>query len=409
MANQFGSATMFINAPNQLCVPTWKNRTTYPNMKPADPPSLDHFMCYPLLPETSVSGGFSPPPLVRALDEFSAPNYTTVKPGLANELCVPTQKVTSSGVAYPPYSTADRSLVCFPITKTPYWKTLYDQDQFGKGLIHIVAPPEELCLPSVLRNLTPPPPPTPLDHFLCYGIATASGYKIPATINLKQAIFNPIQFTAATTAATFHCNPAAKSVTDPATGISTIFPIHNAAAHLMCFKITHVLPPKTPAVVTNQFTPGTSKAVMQLGPAFALCAPSWKNHTAAPGEPTAQPPGLDHFLCYPVTNPVGFVIPPNVGVRDEFATAAGYTKIGINPMANIFCAPATKSLPGVSGPSGTFPPLTPSDQSLTCFQTTVTPFWPTFFDQNQFGQGPLSIATASLSEELCVPGTASLG
>jgi hypothetical protein len=404
MANQFGTASLAIGAPNLFCVPSWKNRANFTPIKPVDPPNLDHFTCYPLTVNSSTKN-FSPPAAVSVQDQFVT-SFVNIKVGLANELCVPTLKVLSSGVSYPPYSSADKSLVCFATTKTPYWKNFYDQNQFGKAQIFATSPPENLCLPTVLRTLTPPPPTTPLDHFLCYSIATATGFKVPATVILKQALFNPTAFTAQTVSSFLHCNPVAKQIVNPAIGTKT-YPINNAAAHLMCFKITHALVPRQPAVVVNQFTPAASKSVLHLGTAFALCAPTWKNRAAAPGQPTAQPPGLDHFLCYPVTQAINFVIPGQVNVSDEFSQPK-FTNVQVNPNANIFCAPATKSLPGVSGAPGVFPPGSAADLSLTCFPVTPTPFWPSFFNQNQFGQGKVSITT-SANRELCLPSTASLG
>lgn len=146
LRNQFGKATMTAGSPTKLCLPTWKSKTGPPNKKPNQPPNLDHFTCYPLK-ALAASYGFKAPGAIRVEDEFSAPRFVGVKIGIANQLCVPTKK-NYQGVSYPPVSAADFSLVCFPVNKTPFWKTAYDENQFGQAAVFPSAPPEELCVPS---------------------------------------------------------------------------------------------------------------------------------------------------------------------------------------------------------------------------------------------------------------------
>jgi len=85
----------------------------------------------------------------KAEDEFSAPKYIPLKMGLANLLCVPTTKIVA-GVVYKPQSANDLSLVCFPTTKTPIWKQVFDENQFGEGRIFPLVTNEEFCVPSTL-------------------------------------------------------------------------------------------------------------------------------------------------------------------------------------------------------------------------------------------------------------------
>jgi hypothetical protein len=148
LANQFGKATMIVYSPTKLCVPSWKSKTGPPNMKPVDPPNLDHLTCYPLKPSTALNYGFHQLGTIKVEDEFSAPRFLSVKIQVANQLCVPTTKFYQ-GAVYAPVSPADHSLVCFPINKTPFWKTAYDQNQFGSAAVFPTAPPEELCTPSI--------------------------------------------------------------------------------------------------------------------------------------------------------------------------------------------------------------------------------------------------------------------
>jgi len=148
LKNQFGNAIMkTTGGPTSLCLPTWKDVLGPPNMTPKQPPNLDHFTCYPLVPYTSSTYKFIAPVPTKVEDEFSAPNYIAEKIGTANLLCVPTTKIVA-GVAYSPMTASDYSLVCFPGVPTPIWKQVYDQNQFGTGRIFPTTTKEALCLPS---------------------------------------------------------------------------------------------------------------------------------------------------------------------------------------------------------------------------------------------------------------------
>jgi len=147
VANQFGKGVFHTGSPSKLCLPSWKDRTASPgSVQGAFPKGLDHLTCYPLTP---VSYGFRPPAPVKAEDEFSAPKYVTLKLGRANELCVPTIKIVG-GVAYQPQGPNDLSLVCFPTSATPYWKQVFDSNQFGNQVVYPNNKLEKFCLPSTL-------------------------------------------------------------------------------------------------------------------------------------------------------------------------------------------------------------------------------------------------------------------
>jgi hypothetical protein len=122
-------------------------------MKLPAPPGLDHFTCYGL---NVIPGayGFQIPPSVKVQDEFNLTKLTQVKLGVADTLCVPTVKFYRNKV-YAPQTPGDLSLVCFPLNPpTPYWKTFYDQNQFGTGRVFPIRPTntttpfEHLCLPT---------------------------------------------------------------------------------------------------------------------------------------------------------------------------------------------------------------------------------------------------------------------
>ena len=147
IANQFGKAIMDTGvSPSKLCLPSWKSNVGPPNMTPNAPPKLDHFTCYPL---TFIKGAynFKVPSVVKAEDEFSAPKYTALKLGIANQLCVPTTKLVA-GVVFAPQTPGDLSLVCYPTSPTPFWKLVYDENQFGTGRVSPNNLREEFCLPT---------------------------------------------------------------------------------------------------------------------------------------------------------------------------------------------------------------------------------------------------------------------
>jgi hypothetical protein len=150
VTNQFGKATLkTTGGPNSLCLPTWKDNVSPPSQSPNQPPKLDHFTCYNVLPYSANTYGLKAPVSTKVLDEFSAPNYVGEKIGTANGLCVPTTKIVKNGV-YSPQTDVDLSLLCFPGASTPIWKVVYDQNQFGTGKVFPTNLREELCLPTTV-------------------------------------------------------------------------------------------------------------------------------------------------------------------------------------------------------------------------------------------------------------------
>lgn len=154
LSNQFGKAVMTVGLPKDLCLPSWKSNLGPPNMTPNAPSSvLDHYACY-AIKELASSYGFKAPAFVKAEDEFSYPKFTQLKLGIADLLCVPTTKI-NAGVAYPPISASDPSMVCFPTSPTPIWKLVYDQNQFGTAKVVPFTTDEQLCLPSTMSIQSP--------------------------------------------------------------------------------------------------------------------------------------------------------------------------------------------------------------------------------------------------------------
>ncbi len=154
LSNQFGKGVMMTTGgPTSLCLPSWKKQSGPPNKKPVAPTNLDHFACYPLA-QDFAKPVFSLPGSLGVADEFSAFRYQTVKIDQPNLLCIPTTKIVA-GVKYAPHNKNDLSLTCFPVSPTTYWKSFFDQNQFGQGQViptsQISAAGtllEELCVPT---------------------------------------------------------------------------------------------------------------------------------------------------------------------------------------------------------------------------------------------------------------------
>lgn len=153
LTNQFGQGAMTALPPTKLCLPTWKSLTGPPKGGTKQPAGLDHFTCYPL---TQIAGAyaFHAPSFVKVEDEFSYPKFVTVKIGIANLLCMPTDKVVNH-VVYKTQSPSDKALMCFPEQLTPIRKIVFDLNQFGTGRVFSNDLKERLCLPTTVKVQKP--------------------------------------------------------------------------------------------------------------------------------------------------------------------------------------------------------------------------------------------------------------
>ena len=152
--------------------------------------------------------------------------------------------------------------------------------------------------------------------------------------------------------------------------------------------------------IENQFGSGT----LTTGQPVMLCLPSWKNLTATSRQ--VQPPGLDHYECYAVTNSANIPPAPHpVFLHDQFNTATGQTKVTNSAPPNMLCVPTLKSpvdstvgpLPStLFHPRGASPVL-PHPEAR---RGAGAPAGGKVTDENQFGVGPVTISALS---ELCVP------
>ncbi len=107
-----------------------------------------------------------------------------------------------------------------------------------------------------------------------------------------------------------------------------------------------------------------------------------------------QPPGLNHFTCYPVRVASGSYAPPPVQLQDEFATAPVAAQV--SPTPTELCLPTEKIAGGVD-----FPIINPTTH-LLCFPVSQTPIRNPVWDENQFGT---SVVNISRTNSLCVPST----
>jgi len=236
---------------------------------------------------------------------------------------------------------------------------------------------------SAAEQLPAQQPPS-IDHQLCYK-ATATGFKIPTGVVLKNQL-SPKGFKPKITSVAFHCNPVQKSYLK-----GPIFKINNPHAHLLCFKITTVPQKQHLVFVSNQFGQGD----VNVAQPDLLCLPSWKRLAGPPQQKRPQPPGLDHFTCYPVTLQQGsFQVPPGIMLRDQFAPKPVSVKVSNVPVE--LCVPTRKTI----GKHVT--KIINSTMYLLCFPVSKTPFKPKVFDKNQFGTGVVHISRTSW-RWLCLP------
>ena len=146
VSNQFGHAPMTTGQPNLLCLPSWKSLTGPPRMKPAQPPGLSHFTCYPVkLP--AGTAGFNPPP-IQLRDQFARHPVSVRVSRIPVELCLPTRKIVP-GRNFPIVNPVTH-LLCFPLTHTPVRPRVFDQNQFGTAVVTI-GRTSMLCVPSTKR------------------------------------------------------------------------------------------------------------------------------------------------------------------------------------------------------------------------------------------------------------------
>ena len=224
-------------------------------------------------------------------------------------------------------------------------------------------------------------------HYLCYQAAAKSGFTVPKGIRLINSL-SPNGFVPTVGAANVHCNPALKVVP------GAQFPITSPTWHFLGWAITATKQRSVTVTATNQF--GTADLVTQSP--TELLVPSWKSLTGRPNQQPTAPPDEDHYTCYPVSYVAGtpkFTPPSPVMVQDEFSPSALTTvKVGA---PKVLCVPTEKILP-----TGLSFPINNPTLNYVCFKVSKTPIISPVFDENQFGQGKITITA---TQKLCVPTT----
>lgn len=252
---------------------------------PTQPPGLNHFLCYSV---TSLSGsgttqpGFTPPAKVELLNQFSTKEFRPTF-GAVDIHCNPAVKVITSSTgtqqSYPLVS-PDYHLLCFAIkaTQSPNTHLVKVTNQFGTAELRAGAP-TQLCLPSLKSLATPPSFAPPAageivpDHFTCYPVAYVgtARFSPPGAVSVGDEFDNltptPVQVGSPTSL----CLPTQKTVFS-ATGGTTVTPITNAVAHLLCFSVSPTPFPSTPVWDQNQFGVGG----FTVHATKSLCLPSFK-------------------------------------------------------------------------------------------------------------------------------------
>ena len=174
-----------------------------------------------------------------------------------------------------------------------------------------------------------------------------------------------------------------------ATGVREIlpsgmaFPVTDPAGHLACFTIKAARE-KLPAVtIKNQF----GHATLRIGQPKLLCLPTWQGQRKPPKPRSVQPPGLDHFTCYPVTKALGKYRVPRVGLKDAFARKAVHPHVKAVP--DMLCA-TTLEIVGMR-----FSKVFHPGAYLTCFPLGKTPVKRKVFGLNQLGRAVVAIHKTS--------------
>jgi hypothetical protein len=147
--------------------------------------------------------------------------------------------------------------------------------------------------------------------------------------------------------------------------------------HERCFRINEPAPDR----VVNLYTQFPPLENVVVGPAYYLCAPTWKTTMPPPPAPPAEP----HYKCYVITGPA---VNEVVLVESQFTPAGGvYATVG---KPGLLCLPA--------GKDGTAIPAWPHQ---VCYATNLPPpATNPYYVQTQFGGETLNV---DLGQMLCVP------
>jgi hypothetical protein len=153
-------------------------------------------------------------------------------------------------------------------------------------------------------------------------------------------------------------------------------------------------------VIAFRVVPAVTLIVLGAGGITAGTAAA--GTAAAPHRPRiAQPPSIDHQLCYSGSGG-GFSLPTWVRLVNQFTPSGQRLAVNSSATTMLLCNPVQKALP-----SGQVFPITNPDAHLACFQLNpaVPVPYPTVVVTNQFGSATL---ISSAPYVLCVPSWTSL-
>ncbi len=276
-----------------------------PPPPPAQPPGLDHFLCFTAVDPGAAAPGFLPPGAIDLKNQFWKKGMA-VGVGPVDMHCNPTAKVMQNAAGGPvttfPSNSPDYHLLCLAIVApNSVARHVKVTDQFGTFYL-TADPPKDLCLPS-LKSLSSPPipwPPTAAtvpppeiapNHFTCFDVVPNTlGPTVP-TIPAVTSVADEFVHALGGPSATFPvqvdpvpdmlCLPTQKtvSVTVGTKVKKTVYKITNARAHLLCFPVTET-PFLSPVFDSNQFN--LKGAPVDIVPptvtpyAESICLPSYK-------------------------------------------------------------------------------------------------------------------------------------
>jgi len=148
--------------------------------------------------------------------------------------------------------------------------------------------------------------------------------------------------------------------------------------HERCFRINEPAPDRVVNLYTTEFPPLENVVV---GPAYYLCAPTWKTTMPPPPPPPAEP----HAKCYLITGPP---VNETVLVESQFTPAGGVLATVGAP--TLLCLPAGKN--GAAIPNATHE---------VCYATSLpAPVMNPYYVQTQFGAEQVFV---DMGQMLCVP------
>jgi hypothetical protein len=144
--NQFGTNRLTVEAPERLCLPSFKTESGNLPPAPEAPTDLDHYACY------RVNGPAVNPPAASLRDQFGPHQVEMIRPV---ELCNPVEKRIPARNEVTPIVNPDDHLVCYELVPQTVSRLPLARNQFGQGIVRIEAL-NRLCLPTFKTEIPDP-------------------------------------------------------------------------------------------------------------------------------------------------------------------------------------------------------------------------------------------------------------